>query len=81
MLELFSYKIYNPMKIKELAILLDIHRDKRYELEEVINSLEESGDIIINKKGKIELTKTRTYIGTYFANQKGFGFVKSEELA
>ena len=81
LLELFSDKIYKPMKIKELAILLDIHRDKRYELEEVINSLEESGDIIINKKGRIELTKTRTYIGTYFANQKGFGFVKSEELA
>lgn len=80
LLDLFADKIYKPMKIKELAILLDIHRDKRYELEELIYELVDEGKIIINKRAKIELANTKIYNGIYMANAKGFGFVKCEEL-
>lgn len=80
LLELFSDKIYKPMKIKELAILLDIHRDKRYELEELIYELIDEGKIIINLKGKIELFANKTYTGIYSASPKGFGFIKCEEI-
>ena len=80
LLELFSDKIYKPMKIKELAILLDIHRDKRYELEELIYELIDEGKIIINLKGKIELLANKTYTGIYSASPKGFGFIKCEEI-
>ena len=80
LLELFSDKIYKPMKVKELAILLDIHRDKRYELEELIYELIDEGKISINLKGKIELLANKTYTGIYSASSKGFGFVKCEEI-
>ncbi len=80
LLNLFRDPLYKPMKIKELAILLDIHRDKRYELEESLNSLLEEGKISLNARGKFSLAEDKVYQGIYQANAKGFGFVRSEEL-
>ena len=52
-LEVMNEKAYVPMKIKELAMLLDIPKSQRSELQRVINSLLEEGKISISAKGKL----------------------------
>ena len=51
-LKLFWDNTYVPMKLKELAILLDIPKNQREELKEVLDSLLAEGKIGISKKGK-----------------------------
>ena len=45
-------ELYVPMKTKEIAILLQIPREKRHELQEVLDSLVADGIIGVSKKGK-----------------------------
>ena len=49
---LFCDRNYVPMKIKELAMLLDIPRERREELREVLDALVADGKIEVNKRGK-----------------------------
>lgn len=74
-LELFQDKAYQPMKLKELAILLDIPREQRDELKEVLDALLAEGKISISKKGKYGKPQTEIQSGKFSAHQKGFGFV------
>ena len=52
LLELINDKQYVPMKIKELAILLDVPKARRAELKEVLDSLLSEGRLSVSKKGK-----------------------------
>lgn len=77
-LDVMREKAYVPMKIKELAILLDIPRDKRGELARVVESLLEEGKISVSKKGKLGLPETFSLTGIFTGTAKGFGFVTVE---
>ena len=44
--------LYVPMKIKEIAVILQIPRERRQELKEVLDALVEDGKISVSKKGK-----------------------------
>ena len=70
--------LYVPMKIKEIAILLQLPKDKRNELAAVLNALIREGKIEITKKGKYLKTQQKKYSGQFSAHQKGFGFVTVE---
>lgn len=70
---------YVPMKIKELAILLDIPRERRKELQEVLDALIADGKAEVTKKGKYQKASVRFITGEFSANAKGFGFVSAEE--
>ena len=48
--ELMNDKTYVPMKAKELAMLLDIPKSRREELQEVLDKLVEDGVIGVSKK-------------------------------
>ena len=52
LLDLINDKQYVPMKIKELAILLDVPKARRAELKEVLDSLLSEGRLSVSKKGK-----------------------------
>lgn len=69
---------YVPMKIKEIAVLLQVPREKREELRKVLDSLVMEGKIEVTSKGKYRKSKTRFVTGTYIANPRGFGFVEAE---
>lgn len=69
---------YIPMKIKELAIILNIPREDRHELEEVLNELISEGKISVSKRGKYGKPSGNILIGNYEGNAKGFGFVVVE---
>ena len=79
MLELFSDPRYVPMKLKELAILLDVPREERDELKAVLDSLLADGKISLSSRGKyasaVVFAKTGLFVGT----RRGFGFVTPEE--
>lgn len=76
--KMISDDLYVPMKIKEIAILLQLPKDKRNELAAVLNALIREGKIEITKKGKYLKTQQKKYIGKFSAHQKGFGFVTVE---
>ena len=56
--ELMNDKAYVPMKAKELAMLLDIPKSRREELQEVLDKLVEDGVIGVSKKGKYARSET-----------------------
>lgn len=77
-LSLMNEKEYVPMKIKELAILLDIPREEREELKAVLDSLLADGKISMSKKGKYARAEVFAQTGIFSAHPRGFGFVTIE---
>lgn len=69
---------YVPMKLKEIAILLDIPKENRAELEEVLDALLADGSIEVTVKGKYRKATAQYVTGTFLANPRGFGFVRVE---
>ncbi len=69
---------YVPMKIKELAMLLDIPREQREELKEVLDALVAEGRIGLSKRGKYGKSESFALTGIFTGNAKGFGFVTVE---
>ena len=72
--------LYTPMKIKEIAILLNIPKEQRSDLEEVLSALVEEGKIELSRKGKYSKAAGRIYSGIFTANPRGFGFVTIEGM-
>ena len=70
--------LYVPMKIKEIAILLDIPKTRREELQEVLDALVAEGKVEVSKKGKYAKAQTRVLTGVFESNARGFGFVRVE---
>lgn len=73
-------ELYVPMKTKELAILLQVPKEQRHELQEVLDSLVADGIIGISKKGKYGKPQDTAVIGTFEATNRGFGFVVVEGM-
>lgn len=71
---------YVPMKQKELAILLQVPREQRQELVEVLDALLADGKIQLSKRGRYSKAETKTVVGTFTSHAKGFGFVSVEDL-
>lgn len=78
--ELIYDEHYVPMKIKEIAILLQIPKEKRADLIAVMDALVEEGKIGISKKGKYGKPEQTAIIGNYIGNKRGFGFVEVEGM-
>ena len=79
-LELMSDPIYTAMKIKELAVFLDIPLSARHELKAVLEELVYEGKIKLSTNGRYSKINVESYVGVYTANARGFGFVKVEGL-
>ena len=71
-------KTYVPMKIKELAIVLQVTKEMRPELEYVLEELVAEGKIEVSKRGKYRKRKKKVFTGTFIGHPKGFGFVEIE---
>lgn len=86
-MEVVGGELYVPMKVKELAILLNVPKDRREELHYVVNLLEDEGKLVVTKRGKIMLpdetkgaaaNESGFIEGLFESNQRGFGFVRVE---
>ena len=78
LLALMNEKEYVPMKLKELAILLDIPKENREELKQVLDALMAEGKISVSKKGKYGKAEIFAQTGIFHAHPRGFGFVTIE---
>ena len=72
-------EIYVPMKLKEIALVLQVPKERRDELREVLNALVEEGKIELNKRGKYKKGSAQHISGIFQANVRGFGFVLQED--
>jgi len=77
-LDIINDEHYVPMKVKELAILLNVPREDRDELVEVLDALVAEGKIGISKKGKYSKMSSLILTGVFEGNSRGFGFVRIE---
>lgn len=73
--DLMNSDFYVPMKLKELAIFMEISKEQRQELQEVLDALMLEGKIEVSAKGKYSKSKGKFLTGTFTAHSKGFGFV------
>ena len=78
--ELICDDLYVPMKIKELAILLNVPKEQRGELKEVLDALVAEGKVEVSSKGKYSKGETKVLTGTFSAHARGYGFVTIEGL-
>lgn len=76
--EFICDEFYVPMKFRELAILLQVPKEAKGELREVLDELEREGKIRVTQKGKYVKGEARTLKGIFQANARGFGFVMIE---
>ena len=71
-------EFYVPMKFKEIAMLLQVPKEARGDLKEVLESLEAEGKIHVTQTGKYMKGEANKLIGYFQANARGFGFVTIE---
>lgn len=76
--EFICDEFYVPMKLKELAILLQVPKEQRKELKKVMDTLEAEGKVRVSSKGKYVKDENRPLVGTFMAHARGFGFVSIE---
>ncbi len=76
--EFMCSELYVPMKLKELAILLNVPREERPALEEVLHELLAEGKIELSRRGKYSKAEGKYMTGTFIGNARGFGFVTVE---
>lgn len=69
---------YVSMKAKEIAAILDVSKERRAELQEVLDALLMEGKIEVSAKGKYRKGRHRFITGVFTAHAKGYGFVTAE---
>ena len=62
--------LYVPMKLKELAILLQVPKEQKGELKRIMDALEAEGKVQVSAKGKYSKNERKTLIGTFTANPR-----------
>lgn len=72
-------EFYVPMKMKEMAAVLQVKKEERQELKEILDALESEGKIHRTQKGKYVKGQGSRLTGVYQAHARGFGFVVMED--
>lgn len=76
--ELVADDAYVPMKEKELAVFMQVPREERAALREVLQALLAEGRLQVNGQGRYSKPDEDKPVGTFIANARGFGFVEVE---
>ena len=75
MADVLANPAYRPMRLRELAALLDVPRTKRKELYRVMDALVEEGRAQLHANGTYTRAEVSCVSGVFLAHPKGFGFV------
>ncbi len=75
LLDFINSKEYHPLKFKEIANILQVPRDEKQDLREVLTSLQADGKIDQDTQGRYKLADANTRTGVFSGTQRGFGFV------
>ncbi len=76
--EFICSDLYVPMKVKEMAVLMDVPREDRGDLQQILSELVEEGKIEVSKRGKYTKSEGKFLWGIFTGNVRGFGFVTVE---
>ncbi|WP_429144999.1 ribonuclease R [Anaerotaenia torta] len=76
--ELFSSKEYRPMRFKELAGLLQVPRESKHELKQLLDLLISSGKLVLDGQNRYRIPGDDVKTGIFSGTQRGFGFVSVE---
>lgn len=76
--EFICDELYVPMKIKEMAIVLNVPKTQRKELQQVLDALIAEGKVEVFAKGKYSKSEGKFLTGVFTAHPRGFGFVAVE---
>ena len=76
--EFICDEFYVPMKLKELAMLLQVPKEQREELKEIMDALEREGKVHVTQKGKYIRGEAKHLTGIFQMHPRGFGFVSIE---
>ncbi|MDF2615240.1 MAG: rnr [Clostridia bacterium] len=80
LINMMKHPSYVPMKIKEIAVMLQVPLEDRAELEELLGELIKDGKVIRTKRGKFAMPQTFNLVaGTFQGHPKGFGFLILDE--
>ena len=73
---------YKPMKLEELAVVLDVPQEDRNKLADILSDLEQDGIIYKTNKDKYGLPgKMNLVVGRIQGNERGYGFlIPDDEL-
>ena len=72
---------YIPMRAKEIALFLNVPKTEYSNFVEILSKLENEYKIQKNRKSKYSLVPKEKYLnGIFRGNEKGFGFVKIENM-
>ena len=78
--DLLCAKDYVPMKAKEIAVLLQIPKGRRKDLQQVLDALVEEGKAEVNARGRYrKRRKEKQQVlcrGIFLGTRKGYGFVE-----
>lgn len=75
-----SSEDYKPLKFKEMAGILQVPRDEKEDLRQVLEELAMDGKICTDSKGKIRAVEGNLLQGIFCGTAKGYGFVRAEGM-
>lgn len=77
--EFFGSDEYKPMRFRDIVTLLQVPKDSKHELKELLDSFVAEGKIILDDKGRYKIPGENIKTGIFSGTQKGFGFVIIED--
>lgn len=77
--EFFSSEEYKPMRFRDIVAILQVPKDSKNELKELLDSFISEGKLILDSKGRYKLPGDNIKTGIFLGTQKGFGFVSLED--
>ena len=76
--DLFSDENYHPMKLKELCMLLQVPKDEREALKELLDQMIADGWVSMTGDGRYTKPGHDQVTGVFMGTARGFGFVRAE---
>lgn len=73
--DFFTSEEYKPMRFKDIVGVLQVPKDSKHELSEVLDIMISQGKIILDDKGRYKNPGDNVKTGTFSGTQRGFGFV------
>ncbi|MBR3007838.1 MAG: ribonuclease R, partial [Stomatobaculum sp.] len=68
-LHLMSDPMYRPMRLREIAVFLNVPKSGRKDLEDVLNVLVAEGKIRVSGRGKYGKEKKQEFAGLFMGNE------------
>jgi ribonuclease R len=75
LLDFINSDSYQPMKFKEISTILQVPRNDKQDLRDILTSLIADGKLEQDTKGRYKMADDSTKPGIFSGTQRGFGFV------